>query len=98
PNIGWGCAIVGYGGHGADAAKTWGQRRVARVSVEDVYGSLVRLAPIDGISDGGDSGGPLACGGTVVAVDSCGDGASYSEYARLDLAWDWITDTIDGWR
>jgi hypothetical protein len=50
---------------------------------------------VTGSTETGDSGGPLFCGGKVVAVNSCGNFPDW--FARLDAAKPWVEAMLERW-
>jgi trypsin/S-layer family protein len=70
------CTVVGYGIHDDASGRTYGQRRRASVVVTDAaYGATVPFIEVQGsggaetgISDSGDSGGPLFCADPATQV------------------------------
>jgi hypothetical protein len=98
------CRTVGYGIHDdARGVETLEQKRRADVTVLSVDASAVLVEWKSGISDHGDSGGPLLCGGQLVGDTSCGVDGSFPDhtetwYARTDRARDWIDAQLGAWR
>lgn len=89
PALGAECTVVGYGHHEVtETSSTKFRRRSAKLTLTEIFPQALLLKNKTGISNGGDSGGPLFCGGKVVGVVSCGpnDEASMETddyYARI---------------
>jgi secreted trypsin-like serine protease len=104
PNIGRSCRIVGYGMHNGGAEHiTFEQKRDANVRVLASGTTWLSVQWKNGISDHGDSGGPLLCGDKIAGVTSCGTDGSYpdhrsSYYARVDNIDDWLDRVIQAWK
>jgi secreted trypsin-like serine protease len=98
------CRIVGYGVHNTDADhSTIEQKRAATVEAEAAGPTWIEVAWQSGISDHGDSGGPLFCGEKVAGVTSCGVDRSFPDhqstyYARVDNIGEWIDATAKRWK
>lgn len=108
--VGQRCWIVGYGRHdegtGSGQKTSVMEKRTAAVIVKkiDEHGILVERADdsTGGISDTGDSGGPLLCfvpGETVVGVTSCHTDGTYPNhhqtwYARVDRAAEFVGSSL----
>lgn len=75
PELGTKCTVVGYGRH-VSTTKDEGisrfRRRSATLTFEEIFPQAIRMKRVSGVSNSGDSGGPLFCNGTVVGVVSCG--------------------------
>ncbi|MBK6693189.1 MAG: trypsin-like serine protease [Myxococcales bacterium] len=111
-SVGQSCWTVGYGRHDVGGVTTTKEKRVAQVRVQSLAsGSLSVVAaagPSGGITDEGDSGGPLLCafaglGGSapwrVVGVVSCakdGVAAAHHEqtFVRTDGIADWLAQVV----
>ncbi len=104
PKKGAVCRVVGYGIHDdAKGNETFEQKRRADVSVVQLDAAAVLVDWKTGISDHGDSGGPLLCGGKIVGDTSCGTDGSFPDhertwYARTDAAAKWIASTVAAWK
>ena len=99
PRAGVICRAVGYGVHDLASGSVVEQRHSATETVRAVETSAVRVTRKSGISDHGDSGGPLLCGAHIAGTVSCGS-AEYGEtfYARVDGMRDWIAKTTAAWK
>jgi hypothetical protein len=97
------CRTVGYGVHNDDVdSPVWEQKRQAKVWVKEIGEQWVNVVWRTGISDKGDSGGPLLCNEKIAAVTSCKKDGSYpnhraSTYARVDNIAKWIDHSIRQW-
>jgi hypothetical protein len=98
------CRTVGYGVHNSDANDfTVEQKRAANVNVRFLGSTWLEVAWQTGISDHGDSGGPLICSDKVAGVTSCGTDGTYPNhkstyYARVDNIATWIDTTVKKWQ
>ncbi len=107
PAIGDPCRTVGFGTYlpegGVDYdMATVKQKRVADVIVKDLDETYVLVEWVTGIPDHGDSGGPLFCGGKLVATTTMrtdGELAKHrQEYdTRVDKALPWIEAKLAEW-
>jgi len=88
------CTAIGFGQHGS----TVEAKRKATEIVTDATSSSVNVTKGSGITAQGDSGGPLLCGSNIVGVTSCGDGASFTAYGRVDSASSWIAAQVKAWK
>jgi secreted trypsin-like serine protease len=104
PSLGQSCRIVGYGLHDTAAGvESFEQKRAANVKIAGGGTTWVEVTWQSGISDHGDSGGPLLCSDKIAAVTSCGTDGVYpnhrsSYYARVDDIGGWIDTTIKKWK
>jgi hypothetical protein len=69
--------------------------KVANVSVTNgcydaYYGSAICARPVDGITAGGDSGGPMMAGGVQVGVASTSDRQTTTAYTNVTAYRSWI--------
>lgn len=92
PPVGTICTIVGFGDNGPPATATNGIKRSATSRITFVSSSEVDITWQTGISDGGDSGGPLLCNGVIVATDKGHDDGDFPQhqssiYKPVDPAW-----------
>ena len=103
PAVGATCHIVGFGDDGTGAR---GTKREADVIVDPPYdASHVTVHFGTGLSQGGDSGGPLFCkesdGVTrIAAVTECGsqiNGGAKEHFSRVDTQRAWIARQIAQW-
>ena len=91
------CTAIGFGKHASGSQTTVEAKRKATEIVTDATASSVDVTKGSGITAQGDSGGPLICGGQIVGVTSCGDGATFTAYGRVDVASAWIAKTVRAW-
>jgi len=99
PAVGTTCTTIGYGTHNTNANNSeLGFKRSVTNQVTISSAATIRVAagaaPVNGVADAGDSGGPLICGGKVVAVvrDHIGDNnvwpnRQYENYTPVDVPW-----------
>jgi secreted trypsin-like serine protease len=102
PAIGTVCTVVGYGHHDvSENSATKFQRRSAQLTLTQVFPQALLLKKKTGISNGGDSGGPLFCDGKVAAVVSCGRSdetmSTDDYYARLSTVKSRIASQLKRW-
>ena len=101
------CSTTGYGNHvldwdAGDAAPYVKQKRSAAVRLLSMDASELGVTWVSGISDHGDSGGPLFCGDALVGTTAYhvdGDGPEHREefYVRIDAALPWIREQVLAW-
>ena len=92
PPVGTICTIVGFGVNGPPATATNGIKRSATARITSVSSSEVNITWETGISDGGDSGGPLLCNGAIVATAKGHTDGEFPQhqssiYKPVDPAW-----------
>ncbi|HEY0481124.1 MAG TPA: FG-GAP-like repeat-containing protein [Kofleriaceae bacterium] len=93
PGVGTSCTAVGSGTHNVGNNSSLGLKRSATVQVTSATSDTVAVQAVTGIPDEGDSGGPLSCNGSVVAVvrDHVGDppwpNHTKENYTPIDAAW-----------
>jgi hypothetical protein len=80
----------------------YGEKRWAEETIESVADVTLLARFKTGVADHGDSGGPLLCGGLIVATTSCHDDGwgtqhKLETYARADNASAWIKERILTW-
>jgi hypothetical protein len=98
------CRIVGYGVHNQDGpSASYEQKRGANVWIKSSGPSYLEVLWKSGISDHGDSGGPLLCDEKIAGVTSCGTDGTYPDhrstyYARVDDVGKWIDATVAKWK
>jgi hypothetical protein len=105
PAVGTVCHAVGYGRHTQNGIETFSEKRIATVRVVAVDEGRLSVTAVDGIADGGDSGGPLSCGdGRIHGTVSTGGvvpehiEASLVLYMRSDVVKPWIESTLAAWQ
>lgn len=87
------CTAVGFGQHDdADAGVTTGKKRSCTESILSADADTITIERLSGIVSHGDSGGPLLCNGTIVAVvhgHNDGDAAAHKKetYTTIDPTW-----------
>ena len=101
------CSTTGYGNHvldwdAGDAAPYVKQKRSASVRLLSMDANELGVEWITGISDHGDSGGPLWCGDALVGTTAYhvdGDGPEHRQefYVRIDAALPWIREQVLAW-
>jgi V8-like Glu-specific endopeptidase len=96
------CTAVGYGNYSDETGDYIEQRREGVESVLAILTDALKLQFGTAITDHGDSGGPLFCDGTLVAVTSCHTDGIWPQHqieydARVDTAEDWIRTQIAAW-
>lgn len=96
PSSGASCRAVGFGQHDTKAGPRFLEKRSATVTIGDVRAASFDVTAKSGLSDHGDSGGPLYCDGIVAGVTSClpdfpVDAVSYVATAAVA---DWIAETL----
>lgn len=96
PSTGASCRAVGFGQHDTKAGPRFLEKRSATVTIGDVRTESFDVTAKTGISDRGDSGGPLYCDGALVGVTSClpdypPDAVSYVTVAAVS---EWIAETL----
>jgi hypothetical protein len=81
PNADDTCTTIGYGNHGIGKDATVGLKRSATVTMAEIVSNdefnnlnavSLRVLMKSGVTDGGDSGGPLFFRDTIVGTTSCG--------------------------
>jgi hypothetical protein len=72
PQAGAVCKAIGFGDFGRGPNRRWEQKRHANVRIDRVTSEVIEVSWETGLSDLGDSGGPLLCGGRIAGVVSCG--------------------------
>lgn len=93
PAVGAVCMIVGFGDHGPPATATNGIKRSATARITFSGPTEIVATWETGITDGGDSGGPLLCtSGIIAAVDKSHEDGDFpahktSSFTPIDLAW-----------
>lgn len=103
PRKGTTCRSVGFGRHNTSVDSYQGQtKRSADMTVRDVGIWNLKVAYGTGITDSGDSGGPLLCDGEVVGITNCHRDGDYpdhkvSYFARVDKARRFIDDKVARW-
>ena len=102
PKKGTVCTAVGFGAHARpDGTVAYEEKRRAQEAVNAANDQFVEASWKNGIVDGGDSGGPLLCGGGVAGVVSCHQDAAANHktefYASTSAAKRWIQDTLQKW-
>jgi secreted trypsin-like serine protease len=94
------CRAVGFGAHDAGGGTTtFLEKRSASVVVSEVRGATFDVKAGTGITEHGDSGGPLFCDGLLVGTTSClpdypPDAVSY---VALTAARSWILAMLERW-
>ena len=104
---GMGCTTTGYGDHvvdwdASDAAPFVKEKRTASVKLLTIDSAELQVQWVTGISDHGDSGGPLFCNNALVgttAYHTDGDDAAHRNelYVRLDAAMPWVKEQLKAW-
>lgn len=107
PEVGARCETVGYGDHvdDWDAASPLAlvkRKRSATNIVSQVESFELETTAVDGIADSGDSGGPLFCGGLLVAttayhLDTDGPAHRKEWYMRTDAVEPWMRAQFAAW-
>ncbi|MEU3625390.1 hypothetical protein BS329_30790 [Amycolatopsis coloradensis] len=67
--------------------------KVARMTVTSVGSGLIKAREGDGLTDGGDSGGPVFVGGKQVGVHIAGNKVDSSTHTGIAANRTWIRDT-----
>jgi secreted trypsin-like serine protease len=106
-SVGATCDAIGFGRHMVHGATTKGEKRRTSVKVTRAGNRVITADWLTGISDKGDSGGPLYCGNEgrndyIFGVVSChadGEGAKHRReyYANINEATSWIHRVVQGW-
>lgn len=103
PRQGQTCHGIGFGIHNESTGKiTSMEKRTGTQIVNLVDAFNIQVAVGTGLADAGDSGGPLACDGTIMGVVSCHNDGKWPKhkleyYSRIDKAADWIRSTVSTW-
>jgi hypothetical protein len=95
------CVAVGLGIHsvGHIGAPTVGQARAGSLAVSEIRADAIRGHGTSGYVAEGDSGGPVICGSSLVAVTSCGpENSPEGWFVRVDPWHDWIARAARGER
>jgi hypothetical protein len=95
PAQGEACRSVGFGAYRTGRTTyTYQEKRTATETVSEIKATGIKTRWGSGISDKGDSGGALLCGGRLAGVTSCHDDEQdarrYEVYARFDVAAAWL--------
>lgn len=96
PSSGASCRAVGFGQHDTKTGSMFLEKRSATVTIGEVRDASFDVTAKTGISDHGDSGGPLYCEGALVGVTSCLpdyplDAVSYVAVSAVS---EWIAETL----
>ena len=96
PAIGEKCDSVGFGTHpGEDGQSYYHEKRWAQETMREARPTAFAFDAVSGNTEPGDSGGPIFCGGKVVAVNSCASNPDF--FARLDAARPWLEAMLEDW-
>jgi hypothetical protein len=105
--VGASCDSIGFGRHQVHGATTRGEKRRTSVRVTRAGNRVITADWLTGISDHGDSGGPLYCGNEgrndyIFGVVSChtdGEAPAHRReyYANINEATSWVHRTVQAW-